>query len=113
MNAQVHASATCPNIFEAGLPALDYRHLADSEEAHRQGISSGPLRDRANAAPMMSFGGGTHDCLGAHLARLELIGALKVLAKRAKLRRGGPAPWSAFAGMTGPLASPIEFEPGR
>lgn len=70
------------------------------------------LRD--NVTPMMSFGGGTHNCLGAHLARLELIGALKVMTKRMpNLRRSGLAPWSAFAGMTGPVTLPIEFEPGH
>ncbi|TMS52452.1 cytochrome P450 [Mycobacterium sp. DBP42] len=70
------------------------------------------LRD--GSAPMMTFGGGTHNCLGAHLARLELVGALRVIARRMpKLRRSGPAPWKPFVGMTGPVTLPVEFEPGH
>lgn len=70
------------------------------------------LRD--SPPPMMTFGGGTHNCLGAHLARLELVGALRVMTQRMpNLRRSGPAPWRPFAGMTGPVTLPIEFESGH
>lgn len=69
---------------------------------------------RDSAAPMMSFGGGAHNCLGAHLARLELATALQVMSRRMpNLRRTGLAPWSGFTGVTGPVTLPVEFEPGR
>lgn len=69
---------------------------------------------RHSPAPMMAFGGGAHNCLGAHLARLELATALQVMPQRMPgLRRTGPAPWSNFAGVTGPVTLPVEFEPGH
>ena len=37
---------------------------------------------RADAPPMLTFGGGIHYCLGAHLARIELAEALTEMARR-------------------------------
>lgn len=63
---------------------------------------------RQGAAPMLTFGGGTHFCLGSHLARLELTEALTVIAGRAVgMRRRGPAPWKSMTGVTGPTALPL------
>lgn len=66
---------------------------------------------RVGAAPIQTFGGGTHYCLGNHLARLELTEALTVLARRIpNARRSGPAPWKPVTAITGPTCLPIEFD---
>ena len=68
---------------------------------------------RQGAAPMLTFGGGVHYCLGAHLARLELAEALKVITRRMPHARcTGPAPWKPIAGISGPTSLPIAFDTG-
>jgi cytochrome P450 len=66
---------------------------------------------REGPASMLTFGGGIHYCLGAHLARAELAEALTVMARRMpNPRRSGPAPWKPLMGITGPTTLPIEFD---
>lgn len=65
---------------------------------------------RQGAAPMQTFGGGMHYCLGAHLARVELAEALRVITARlTEVRVAGPVPWKPMTGISGPAALPIEF----
>ena len=60
---------------------------------------------------MLTFGGGAHHCLGAHLARVELVEALTVMARRMPgLRSAGPAPWRPIVGISGPKTLPVEFD---
>lgn len=69
---------------------------------------------RRDPPAMLSFGGGVHFCLGAHLARIELIEALRVITQRMpEPRRTGPAPWEAFRGITGPITLPMAFDVDR
>ena len=69
---------------------------------------------RQSAAAILNFGGGVHYCLGAHLARLELTEALRVITQRMpNARQTGPSPWKGMAGITGPLTVPLEFDPGH
>ena len=69
---------------------------------------------RSPSAPMLTFGGGIHYCLGVHLAKAELAEALVVMARRMPgLRRAGPAPWKPTFGISGPATLPVEFEPGH
>jgi cytochrome P450 len=64
--------------------------------------------------PMLTFGGGTHYCLGVHLAKAELAVALATLASRMpNIRRTGPAPWKPVIGITGPITLPVQFDPGH
>jgi cytochrome P450 len=61
----------------------------------------------------MSFGSGTHYCLGASLARAELQEALTILAARLPdLALGGPIEWKPLTvGIWGPAALPLRFTP--
>ncbi len=69
---------------------------------------------RERPATMLTFGGGIHYCLGAHLARAELAEALTVITRRMpNPRRSGPAPWKPLMGITGPTTLPIEFDAGH
>ncbi len=66
---------------------------------------------RKDPSPMLTFGGGTHYCLGAHLARLELTEALRVITHRMpNPRRTEPAQWKAMTGIVGPTSVPLEFD---
>jgi cytochrome P450 len=91
---------------------------ANTASANRDGcVYDDPDRldiTRQNLATILNFGGGVHYCLGAHLARLELTEALRVIARRMpNARRTGPSPWKGMAGITGPLRVPVEFDPGH
>jgi cytochrome P450 len=66
---------------------------------------------REKPPAMLTFGGGVHYCLGAHLARIELAEALIVITQRMpNPRRVGPAPWRPLTEMSGPITLPIEFD---
>jgi cytochrome P450 len=69
---------------------------------------------REGPAPM-SFGGGAHNCLGAHLAKIELAEALKVITRRMPhAHRTGPTIWKqSRTGIRGPVALPLEFDAGH
>lgn len=65
---------------------------------------------RDDPPPILTFGGGTHYCLGANLARRELAEALKILAERMPNPRvAGEVPWKPLLGLSGPTSLPIEF----
>ncbi|MGB3896838.1 MAG: cytochrome P450 [Mycolicibacter sinensis] len=65
---------------------------------------------RSDVAPILTFGGGMHYCLGANLARLELAEALAVMTRRMPhARRTGPAPWKPLTELSGPLTLPLGF----
>ncbi|MDT5170534.1 MAG: hypothetical protein QOD02_3869 [Mycobacterium sp.] len=66
---------------------------------------------REGPASMLTFGGGIHYCLGAHLARAELAEALTMMTRRMpNARPSGPGPWKPLLGITGPTTLPIEFD---
>ena len=65
---------------------------------------------REDAPAMLTFGGGIHYCLGAHLARIELAEALTTMARRMPhMRTTGPISWKSITGISGPASLPVEF----
>jgi cytochrome P450 len=69
---------------------------------------------RTDPPAILTFGGGVHYCLGAHLARVELTEALRVITQRMpNPRLTGPAPWKALSGVTGPTTVPLAFDIGH
>jgi cytochrome P450 len=66
---------------------------------------------REGPPAMLTFGGGVHYCLGAHLARVELAEGLRVItARMSSPRRTGPAPWKPITELSGSTTLPVEFE---
>jgi cytochrome P450 len=66
---------------------------------------------REDPPPILTFGGGAHYCLGANLARAELAGALKILARRmSNPRRTTDSAWKPMLGLSGPLGLDLEFD---
>ena len=69
---------------------------------------------RQHPSPILTFGGGTHYCLGAHLARLELTEAIRAITSRCpQLHQTGPAPWKKLTGVTGPTTLPVTLGHSR
>ncbi len=67
--------------------------------------------DRTGAKPL-TFGAGTHFCLGANLARAELQEALSFLAPRMRdLRADGDAQFESIHGIYGMASLPVAFTP--
>lgn len=57
-------------------------------------------------------GGGAHYCLGAHLARLEIIELMdELLTRLPDLEPDGPVEWLASTFISGPSRMPVRFTP--
>ena len=66
---------------------------------------------RDSVPPMLTFGNGAHYCLGAHLARIELAEALRLMAQRMpNIRRTAETPWKPISGISGPTSLLVEFD---
>jgi cytochrome P450 len=65
---------------------------------------------RTHPEPMLTFGGGTHYCLGASLARFEIREALVILAERMpRLEANGGSQWRVGSLIRGPETLPVRF----
>ncbi|MDG4665709.1 cytochrome P450 [Mycobacterium sp. 236(2023)] len=96
--------------FSAGTFILVNTYAANRDPA----VYDDPTRfdiTRDEPPPILTFGGGVHYCLGAHLARLELAEALTILARRLpNPRTAGAVPWKPLLGLSGPTSLPLEFD---
>jgi cytochrome P450 len=64
----------------------------------------------AEREAQLTFGGGTHYCLGVHLARAEMEEALRILpARLPDLRLDGESVWREGTGIQGPSVLPLAF----
>ena len=60
----------------------------------------------------LAFGGGSHFCLGAHIARVEIDALLReVLGRMEDLRLDGEVEWLASNFISGPTKMPVRFTP--
>ena len=95
----------------AGTRIWLFAALAQSES----GVPGAPLPFdiTAERAPHLAFGHGTHYCLGAYLARAEMVEALPILARRMPdLALDGEAQYRPeLSGFVGPVVLPLKFTP--
>lgn len=67
---------------------------------------------RRHPNPHLTFGRGTHDCLGEHLGRIEIAELLTALLDRVEeIRLTGPVTWAPSSKHTVTLTLPIELVP--
>lgn len=99
----VHIPAGTHLIFLNNLAARDPTAVADP-------LTYDPERDQS--ARHLAFGRGAHQCLGMHLARLQIEEGLHLIAQRLKRPElAGPATWRRFPGVWGIASLPIRFTP--
>lgn len=68
--------------------------------------------DRDQSARHLAFGRGAHQCLGMHLARLQIEEGLHLIAQRLKRPElAGEVIWRRFPGVWGIESLPIRFTP--
>jgi cytochrome P450 len=60
----------------------------------------------------IAFGGGTHFCLGSHIARAEIAVMLReIMTRLPDIEQGGPAEYLASNFISGPAKLPVRFTP--
>jgi cytochrome P450 len=98
-------------IIPAGTPVFANTAAANRDPA----VYDTPdlLNINRDAPPaMLTFGGGNHFCLGAHLARVELAEALTALTRMLCCPRRSPdAPWKPVTGISGPTQLIVDYTP--
>ncbi len=62
----------------------------------------------------IAFGNGPHNCLGQHIARIEIDAVLvEALTRLEGLQVAGDVPWLQSNFIAGPTHMPVTFKPGR
>ncbi len=96
-------------VIPAGTPVFVNSAAANRDPA----VYEAPERldvTREAAAPMLTFGGGSHVCLGAHLARVELGEALIALTRLlGPPQRAADAAWKPVTGISGPTQVIVNY----
>jgi cytochrome P450 len=95
------------------IPAGTVVFLSIASANRDESVFDDPLRFdiTADRPANLSFGGGPHYCLGANLARAEMVEALTLLARRLPgLRLDGEPTWRTSTGILGPTHLPLAFD---
>lgn len=98
-------------LFPAGTHLIFLNNLA----ARDPNVVEDPLAydpDRDQSARHLAFGRGAHQCLGMHLARLQIEEGLHLITQRiGHPQLAGPVTWRRFPGVWGIESLPIRFTP--
>jgi cytochrome P450 len=90
-------------VLDIGAANRDPSAVADADELSVE---------RAGPPNHLGFGHGLKYCLGANLARAELIEALRVLRRRfTKIEHAGPTTWRLVGFVQGPVQLPLNLTP--
>lgn len=114
---------SAPTTIRSALEDFEYRELAITRGTFFTVCMSVAQRDprafpggesfditAARSSPLLQFGAGPHYCLGAALARLEVVEALPALARRlGPPSIDGPVTWRPPVGIHGPNELPLRF----
>ncbi len=96
-------------LFPEGTIVMVCAFTANRDLGEEGGESFDITADRGRARPL-TFGAGVHYCLGANLARLELIEGLEFIARRMHdLRLDGEPVFESVSGIYGLAELPISF----
>jgi cytochrome P450 len=96
-------------IFPEGTIVMVCAFTANRDLAGEDGEGFDITAERGRARPL-TFGAGVHYCLGANLARLELVEGLEFIARRMHdLRLAGEPVFESVSGIYGLAELPISF----
>ncbi len=97
------------------IPAGTHLIFLNNLAARDPSVIADPLTynpDRDQIARHLAFGRGAHQCLGMHLARLQIEEGLHLIAQRIKHPElAGDVTWRRFPGVWGIASLPIRFTP--
>lgn len=98
-------------LFPAGTHLIFLNNLAARDpKVIDQPLVFDPERDQTYRH--LAFGRGAHQCLGMHLARLQIEEGLHMIAQRiTHPKLAGPVKWRRFPGVWGIESLPISFTP--
>ncbi|WP_216894207.1 cytochrome P450 [Nocardia alni] len=98
----------------AGQKVVMYYGAANRDPAVFENPDTFDITRKLN--PHLTFGGGRHHCLGAHLARLELTTMFGAMIRRMPdMELAGPVDWPELGEapmVGGPAGIPVRFTPG-
>jgi cytochrome P450 len=98
-------------LFPAGTHLVFLNNLATRDpKVIAEPLAYDPARDQSYRH--LAFGRGAHQCLGMHLARLQIEEGLHLITKRIKHPElAGELAWRRFPGVWGIQSLPIRFTP--
>jgi len=97
------------------IPAGTHLNFLNNLASRDPSLVADPLKfdpERDQSTRHLAFGRGAHQCLGMHLARLQIEEGLHLITQRMKqVQLTGPIGWRPFPGVWGIHSLPIKFKP--